>query len=221
MSSRLAVGREAARAQPVAWPSLDEGPEAASPPPPELEEALQSAESELVRLDAERVRLEQELNAQYQRGVVDGRRAAEQELRAQHDSSIEKLSRELASLAALRDRLRREAESDLVRLASIIASRVLRRQLHTEPGLLNYVAAAAIEQLRGADLLKIRVAPKQAEAVRDHLKRLGAGAAAQVEADPNLADGGLIVETSRGGLDASLETQLKEIDNALSLRLGY
>jgi flagellar biosynthesis/type III secretory pathway protein FliH len=45
-------------------------------------------------------------------------------------------------------------------------------------------------------------------------------AAATVDADPSLAPGSVIFETTMGSLDVSVEAQLAEIERGLADRLG-
>jgi flagellar biosynthesis/type III secretory pathway protein FliH len=61
----------------------------------------------------------------------------------------------------------------------------------------------------------VRVHPDQEKVVRACLDQTGRGQAISVIADPVQPKGGAIFEISRGALDASVETQLTEIEHGL------
>jgi flagellar assembly protein FliH len=55
--------------------------------------------------------------------------------------------------------------------------------------------------------------------VKQHLERASTGARFEVVPEPRLERGAAIFETSRGSLDASVETQLDEIQRGLVDRI--
>jgi flagellar assembly protein FliH len=63
------------------------------------------------------------------------------------------------------------------------------------------------------------VFPASVPAVRAALERNGGMAAIEIVADGLLQPGGLVFETSLGELDASVETQLQEIERGFADRL--
>ena len=52
--------------------------------------------------------------------------------------------------------------------------------------------------------------------LRDLLAARGLPAGVEVAADPGLERGGFLIDTSRGALDASIATQLQEIEHGLT-----
>jgi len=64
------------------------------------------------------------------------------------------------------------------------------------------------------------VHPEFVPQVRAFFERSGVAASLDISADPSLQPGGLVIETKRGNLDASVETQLKEIERGFTDRLG-
>jgi flagellar assembly protein FliH len=119
---------------------------------------------------------------------------------------------------AARDRLRRESEEDLVRLAVAIAQRILHRQLSVDPDAITGIIKAGFEKLKRQEICRVRVHPAHQAAL---CSLLPAGGARQTEvlADPSLQLGGVVFETSRGDLEASVDTQLREIERGLTDRL--
>jgi flagellar assembly protein FliH len=159
-------------------------------------------------------KLREARQAGYREGESAGRQAAQNELRA----VLERLGRSLEDLAALRPRLREQAEKDLVRLAVAIARRVVRRELTIDPDALTGLVKAALEQLASEERIRVRTHPEHEAAVRTCLSHAGRASGAEVVSDPALDRGALIFETERGDLEASAETQLAEIERGLTDR---
>ena len=90
----------------------------------------------------------------------------------------------------------------------------MRRELTVDPESLLGLLKAGLEKIEASELRRVRVHPEHAPV----LARLLEGSAREVQlaADPALPVGAVIFETSRGSLDAGLETQLKEIERGFA-----
>ena len=128
---------------------------------------------------------------------------------------IERLAKSLESLAEVRAQLRKQAETDLVKLTIAIARRVLRRELSVDPDALQGIIAAALDRLQVRDISKVRLHPSQEGPVRRHLENAGV-TAIEIVADSSLAAGDLLFEASRGTFDASIDSQLREIERGFA-----
>ncbi|MGH9608580.1 MAG: FliH/SctL family protein [Bryobacteraceae bacterium] len=161
-----------------------------------------------------------ELAEARQMGRQEGLRQAREEAASEVHASAERLAQALGELAVLKRRVRNEAEMELVKLALAIARRILRRELATDPEAIQGVAHAALQRLQNRELHRVRIFPAGAETVRACLEHSGAAPAIEVVADPSLRPGDVLFETSAGELDASIETQLQEIDRGFADRLA-
>lgn len=219
MSSRVITGRAAAEAPPIAWRRVAAEPTpvwvakapaalapAGAPKDPAVEAALETRIAELER----RVR-EARLEGQREGEALGMRRAAEQ-----LEPVLNRFARTIEELAAYRNRFRREAEQDLVRLALAVAKRILRRELTIDPGVMLGLVKAALDQLELRETHRIRMHPQDAPAVERHLRDLGLPSRLEVVSDASLERGAAIFETVRGEMDASLDTQLAEISRGLA-----
>ncbi|MBZ5591184.1 MAG: flagellar assembly protein FliH [Acidobacteriia bacterium] len=205
MSSRVLVRRKGAAGQPIAWQEAGASyaaagrarwvAETSAPPSPELPpDARQAA---------------------FREGEAAGRAAAQNEIRP----LLERFAHTIEELAALRPRLREQAERDVVRLAVAIARRVVRRELTIDPQAVAGLAKAALEQLAAEERIRVRVHPEDEAAVRSSLAQTRRADAIEVTGDAALERGSAVFETGRGNLDASAETQLAEIERGLTDRL--
>jgi flagellar assembly protein FliH len=162
---------------------------------------------------------EQKARDAHAAGLKEGEAAGRARAAAELQPVIERLTRAIEEIAGLRPRLRREAESDLVKLSLAIARRILRRELAVDPDALHGLVLAALEKLQGQEICRVKVHPSLAASLAASLRKGLAGAAVEVVPEPTSPTGTVIFETSRGNLDASVESQFQEIERGLTDRL--
>jgi flagellar assembly protein FliH len=153
-----------------------------------------------------------------QEGFREGEAAGRSRAAVEAQPALEKLARSIEEIARLRPRLLRESEAELVELAMGIARRILRRELSVDAEALQGLVKGALEKLSAREICRIRAHPELEPGIRRCLER-ESQSGIQVIGDATLERGGILVETSRGKLDASLETQLAEIGRGLADRL--
>ncbi len=150
----------------------------------------------------------------------NGLRAGEAAARKSHGDEVreqvELLANTVAEVAGARWDTIRRAEGDTVRLAVEIARRVLHRELSVDPLALEALIKAAIVRLQTQEIFRVRVHPDLEPLMRSCLEQAGRGSAVELISDRAHAKGGASFEISRGTLDASLDTQLREIEYGLA-----
>ena len=212
MSSRILPPDPARQLEPVAWPRVGAGaagPEAEAPAGAEF-----TRQADELRRDCQR-RVDEARAAELAEGESRARAQAAAELQA----VVERMARSVEEMATLRARLRREAESDVVRLALAIARRILNRELAVDPEAMRGVILAALERLQAQEISRVRVHPGLAAMLGESLRRVAVHQAPEVVADASRERGALVFETTRGNLDVSVEAQLQEIERGLADRL--
>jgi flagellar assembly protein FliH len=237
MLTKVVRGGEAVAAPAVNWAPVGAATATApascpgEAPPPDAGQRAErrntAAALEAERREAARLRgrvaelepmIEQRVREAHQAGVQEGRAAAESERAAEIQAALARLGAAAAQIAGLRPKLRAEAETDLVRLAIAIARRILNRELSTDPQAIAALVEAGLRKLKSQEAVRIRVHPEHKAALEAALA--AAGARLEITGDPALARGDAILETARGDLDASVDTQLAEIERGLTDRLG-
>jgi flagellar assembly protein FliH len=159
--------------------------------------------------------LEQARREGFSAGVASGRREAEEQIRPAMDG----LARNLAELARSGDAIREEATHDLVRLAISIAARVIHREVSLDPDALIGLVKTAFLKIQSREVQRVRMHPALESLVRKSLEQCGAPKNLLLVADSALKPGEMFLETSQGILDASVDTQLREIERGLIDRL--
>jgi flagellar assembly protein FliH len=183
------------------------------PPDHRQQESAQGALEAKIR-ELER-QAEKSSKEAFQNGLREGEAEGRRKAQAQLDGEIERLGRTVAEMAGLRHAIRREAEEELVRLALAIARRILHRELTVDPEALTGLVKAALEKIEIRDTYRVRTHPDHAATVTRCLAHMGAPQKIAVVADVSLEKGSAVFETGRGSLDASVETQLAEIQRGL------
>ncbi|MGA2185107.1 MAG: FliH/SctL family protein [Bryobacteraceae bacterium] len=176
------------------------------------ESAQDSLETRVQELEHQLEKAPQEA---FQNGLRQGEAEGRKQALAQLDGELQRLARAVTEMAGLRHLIRREAEEELVRLALAIARRILHRELTIDPEALTGLVKAALGKIELRDTCRVRTHPEHVATVTRCLAQIGAPQKIDVLADTSLEKGSAIFETGRGSLDASVETQLAEIQRGL------
>jgi flagellar assembly protein FliH len=175
-----------------------------------------SAEDPLAALERECERREQ---AARSAGLAEGEAAGRGRAAAELQPVLQRLARSIEEIGHLRARLRREAEADMLQLSLAIARRVLRREMAVDPDAMHGLVLGALEKLQSREICRVRVHPSHAAQLSAWLLPLAGAGPIEVVADASREPGDVIFETARGNLDASVDSQLREIERGLADRL--
>jgi flagellar assembly protein FliH len=199
--------------EPALWPSADGSSPRRSTPGQQPGAGDQATPTDQLQRRIAELEAQSEAHARqaHQAGIAEGRRAAAAEL----DPAMQRIAKSLEELSRYKSRLRKEAEADLVKLALAVAKRILRRELSVDSEALKGIVSAALEKLQVRELSQVRVHPTHEEAVRRHLPNTQ-GSSIQLVADNSLQPGDVLFETTRGTVDASIDSQLREIENGFA-----
>ncbi len=198
MGGELLGGDQASAATPMLWRKVASAsdPRRKNPADPEQETAR---------------RLDQARREAYAEGLSAGRQQSEELFRP----AVQGLAETLISLARLRETIREETIQDLVHLAVSVAARVIHREVAVDPDALSGLIQAAFSKLQSREINRVKMHPTLEGLVRKLLEQAGAPKNLVLMADPSLKPAEVFFETSQGILDASVETQLREIERGL------
>jgi flagellar assembly protein FliH len=199
MSSKILGGDQPLTATPMSWRMV------ASTNDPRARGSHADAEREAAR------KLDQARREAFAEGMAAGRQQAEELFRP----AVQGLAETLDSLARLRENIREETTQDLVHLAISIAARVIHREVGVDPDALGGLVQAAFAKLQSREINRVRMHPTMEALLRKVLEQAGAAKNLVLTPDPSLKPAEVFFETSQGILDASVETQLREIERGL------
>jgi flagellar assembly protein FliH len=194
----------------------------------ELEQQRQQAQKEL---DVWRLQEEERFLAQleeqkrlgyeegYQLGIQDGTLHAEQ----QYQLQLNKAAAILEQAYEEKTSIIKEAEPFVIELSTEIAKKVLQQELKANPESLLFLIKQTLSTVYETASLSIGVAPEDFAFVQKQREQLLAVDNGQVEVkiipDYSIEQGGCIIRTSSGSIDARIDVQLSEIKKVL-LSLG-
>jgi flagellar assembly protein FliH len=223
---------------PVAPPSppIFGEPEGSRPGPESLEaqarasEILERAQREAERLvEDARVQADVLREAAWQEGFHDGqttgRSAMEMTLRDEWEAEKAALRAQIRQIvddiATARQALWEGQEAEMVALTLAVARQVIKTEVTQNPEVVRSVIQNALRRLTDKEQVRLRVSVGDAPAVRamreellamtDGLRQL------EIVDDRRVGDGGCVIETGAGTIDAKIETQLLEVERAVGI----
>lgn len=159
---------------------------------------------------AEEVHLQQ-VQESYEKGFEEGKRQAERGL-----ANVFKALRDaVEDLTGLKEQVLRASEEDLLKLAVMIARKVIHQEISLDRLILAKVVSAAVSNASDRDELVIRLNPEDHRLVSAHkhlyLNGCNDDRCVELRADDVIAPGGCIVDTVMGEIDARTDSQVDEI----------
>lgn len=148
-------------------------------------------------------------------GYNDGLAQAEAEVK-EKVAALEALE---AAVNARQDQFFARMQGEVVELAVAIASKVIGHEVEAHPDLVVEQVRGCLRQLQDRERIRVRVSPDDLETMRaareqllaahDDIRRM------DVVEDRRVSQGGCIVESENGTLDARLDRQLKEVERVM------
>lgn len=155
----------------------------------------------------------------YEEGFRQGSEQAERQLRAQWEQDLREAAQIVRQAYAAKESIIAEAELFLVDLSCKIAEKVIARKIEETPELTIEMIARALARRKEQGVITLCVAPSQfafVRASRDELATaIDAQAKLEIVPDPTVAEGGCVVRSSFGSVDARIDTQLAAIRQEL------
>jgi type III secretion protein L len=178
----------------------------------EVFEARQTAQGILEEAQREKERIVSEAQREREDVLARAREQGRQEGLAQVTELMVRAKMHAGELLV-------QQERDVVALACKMAEKIIGRDVEREPALLADICAKAIEELRNARAVVLRVNPKSAAVLRarktELMELIGRAVDVAIREDADVAPVGCIVQTEFGTVDAQLPTQFEMLQNVL------
>lgn len=162
----------------------------------------------------------------YQDGYQQGLKKAQEEFNQKNQSITENAEKEirsmLDSIEQAKEDILKKFEEDLQGLSIGIAQKILRRELQLEPDSIRTIINNVLDSYRNQAWVKINVSPSDAEiltkadrSIIQELQKVSSNV--KIVPDPDLKDGGCIIDLPDQVIDAGVDTQMEQIQKALNL----
>ena len=138
----------------------------------------------------------------------------------QAQADLENFRNTLGAFVGAEDRVFQEIAPNILSIALDIAQKIIKTEVKADPQIvLNTVLDVLKTLSKNEPKITIRVNPVQVQYIKDTLpeevRLMGMETKLSVLPDENIMEGGCIVQTNNGLVDASIEAQLDIVQNAL------
>ena len=182
----------------------------------------QAVKEKLERLFLEKLnelqpKIRQEKEAEYRHGYEDGERAG----RADEQEKLRRVKEDLTHIIKenieCKEKLLKEAESTIVKMAFAFAKQLVGEAVQIQPEIVQNQVKKALEFILDESKLIFRVNPEDIARFDKKEEFIHEGLLKKVEVipDESVSRGGCILETNAGIIDATIESQIVEMAKAL------
>lgn len=174
------------------------------------------------KIEYEREELQKQVQEAYDKGFEDGQQATQMALTEEFNKlenwvrRIDKVTDEL--IKEFSNKIR-ELKNAIVPISIEVAEQILRAEVKIKPELVENQIAKALEIIDNEKIFNIRLNPDDIEILEkiqsnllSHPKLEGV----EIIPDPTISQGGCIIETEVGQIDATFQSQLNKIQTLLS-----
>jgi flagellar assembly protein FliH len=170
----------------------------------------------------DQVQIQQLVEEAFNKGMDQGRAETTAAFKEKVDKGAAALKIAVEEMARIRQQDVERMESETVRLALAIAKKVIGHETEHGP-VISHVLKAAMNQVADSRHLTVRLNPKDIDTVNGFKQELlladDFGSVLRLEADEMIQQGGCIIETKLGDLDARIDQQIKIIEELLNDQL--
>lgn len=156
----------------------------------------------------------------YNKGLEDGLNKGRLLTLKEIGTEIKILKGLIEGTERLKDELYIKIENDVVEISVMIAKKIIGEIAEEDRNIVVNIAKEAIKRASDREVLRIRVAPVDYDALnkkRSELLQCIDGIKSLIfEADESVQPGGCLIETNQGEIDARIESQIKVIKGALT-----
>ncbi len=182
----------------------------------EFEEVEQIPESILVK------EAQQQIQSAYDRGFNDGKQVATGTMMVEihkQQETLKNFDAHVVNLHGKYEELMLHAEDSIVALALALAKNIVQEVVNEEKSVVIAQARKALQALRGADSVVIRLNPVDIDALEVAQSTLLADPMqmpkVKLESDYTVEEGGCIMESALGTIDAQIKTQFEKLGETL------
>lgn len=161
-------------------------------------------------------------NAQ-ETGYQDGWQKALAENEEERQRAVKESQRLIEEASQERIKIIQSSEEVMVRLALSIAKKIVGKEIEQNPDIIISLVKEALELIGDADSVKILVHPQDFEMLMNERIRLvdPGTTSLNLQADALITSGGCLLESDVGVIDATMETRVANLKNALLEVAGH
>ncbi len=186
---------------------------------PRLSHAEALADQARLTIEAARAKAEQIQREAWHAGFEQGEKAGERLAIQKIQPAIETFSKLIGAISNERATLVKQHEHELIKIAFLIAAKVIKAEVDRDDEAVMRTVDAAIAKITANQHVRICVAPQDVQTITNNLHTcMPAGWSEEhvaIEPDESIHRGGCRVLTETGMIDATIETQLRMLQGHL------
>lgn len=187
------------------WPDLSDAPDPSPDTyPPKDFLAAPAIDSELIAREA--------YEKGFQEGELTGRQTAEKPIEA----AMKRYADSFVEISSLKPSLYAQAEHEVVKLAIEIARKIVHREIQVDRNIIQTFVRVALSHVTEKSSVKVNLNPVDYKYVMECRDELGQteGSDLLFQSDNSIEQGGCLVETKCGNIDARIEEKFREVEHA-------
>ena len=154
----------------------------------------------------------------YAKGFVRGEKAGIESGNEKIESAVKSIKQGLSELIKTRQDIYLETEQEIVKLAMAIARKIVCNEISVNKNAVVNVVKEAVKKVEGSERVKVKLSIKDFQFIKSekpaiidkitNIENVG------FEMDESIPDGGCIIETESGDIDARIEKQFQAVGEA-------
>jgi len=167
---------------------------------------------------------EQAVHIAFQQGIEEGHRRATELMKAEYQDMVQEERNQIQSLFQTIEQrlsgLTPAVEKALLTFTLGVAEHIVRQEIQTSPAIVLNVIQDGIKNILGVETIKIRVHPSNVQLVQEQKHTIQSVSASLreiiFEADEHVEQGGCIIESDLGNVDARIITQIEQVNSIIN-----
>jgi len=149
-------------------------------------------------------------------GLNEGLKTGEDYAAGRIEEMTGRYAKALEEVAALKDTLRAQVEREVVRLALAVAKKLVYREINIDPTIIHTLVRVALERFSGKSAVTVRLSQPDYEYMTRRYEDLSRTEGREIifEPDKSITQGSCIIQTETGDIDARIEEEFHEVENA-------
>ncbi len=160
----------------------------------------------------------------YEKGFSSGEQAGLEMCQKKMDILLNRFSDILKELTVLRENILLSVDENVLELALAIARKVIHHEVRTEREVVVSVVKAALQAAVLSERITIKLNPLDLDVAvenkADLMEHVDGSPKVRLEEDERVQQGGCVIETAYGSIDARLDEQMAEVEKVLEKGLN-
>jgi flagellar assembly protein FliH len=154
----------------------------------------------------------------YAKGFARGEKAGIESGNEKIESVVNRINKGLSELRKIRQDIYLETEQEIVKLAMTIARKIVCNEITVNKNAVVNVVKEAVKKVDGSERVKVKLSIKDFQFIKNEkpaiIDKITNIENVDFEMDESISDGGCIIETESGDIDARIEKQFQAVEEA-------